>query len=292
FFWVLQSLQEVSEVEMDIPISYSEVPVHISVTNKLPKTVKVTLRDKGTNLYYYYRHRRELTIKIDLLDWYRKDAISHIPMSSFDSYLRNRLMSSTQLLRMKPDTISVYFVEKATKIVPIHLNSRVSLSAQHILSDTPVIYPSVIQVYAPKSVLKHLNAVETKLLEIEDLSDSTVFAVKLEPINGVRFTNKTVKVRFNVEEFTEQSLMIPVTGLNFPKGEDLLSFPPSVKVTFFVGLSAYSNITQNDFQLSVDHKKLISSDLKSQKVVLIKSPVNIRNLRIQPEIVDCLIEKK
>ncbi|MDD4920921.1 MAG: hypothetical protein PHS30_00425, partial [Bacteroidales bacterium] len=42
FFWVLQSLQEVSEVEMDIPISYSEVPVHISVTNKLPKTVKVT----------------------------------------------------------------------------------------------------------------------------------------------------------------------------------------------------------------------------------------------------------
>ena len=292
FFWVLQSLQEISEIDMDIPVSYSDVPARISITNKLPKTVQVTLRDKGTNLYYYYRHRRELTINIDLMKWYRREGIARISMSSFDSYFRNRLMSTTQLLRFKLDTISVYFVEKASKMLPVHLNTRLSLSAQHVLSDTPVVTPSGIEVYAPAVVLRKLNRIETEWLELDNLSDSTVVTLKLVPVEGVHFSVKTVQVRLNVEEFTEQSLMIPVTGLNFPAGEELLSFPPSVKVTFFVGLSAYSRISSGDFVISVDHASLIRSDKKSQKIVLIKTPVNIRNLRVQPETVDCLIEKR
>jgi hypothetical protein len=71
-----------------------------------------------------------------------------------------------------------------------------------------------------------------------------------------------------------------------------LSFPSSVKVTFFVGLSAYSKISEKDFAISVDRASLMRSEKISQKVVLTKRPVNVCNIRIQPETVDCLIEKK
>jgi len=292
FFWVLQSLQEVSEVEMKIPVSYSEIPDQISITNKLPKTITITLRDKGTNLYDYYRHRKDLTIPIDLLKWYRKDGISRIPTSTFESLLRNKLRSTTQLLRIEPDSIAVYFVEKAKKEVPVHLNSRLTLSVQHLLTDNPTVYPPRIKVYAPATVLKNLNSVETELLELEDMGDSTIVSIKLVPINGVRFSTNTVEVHLHVEEFTEQSLMIPVTGLNFPVGEELLSFPSNVKITFFVGLSNYAKISLKDFQISVDRSNLMLSDKSAQKVILVKSPKTVRNIRLQPETVDCLIEKK
>lgn len=291
FFWVLQSLQEISEFDMDIPVSYSEIPANISITNELPKTVKVTLRDKGTNLYYYYRHRDELTVRLKLMDWYRKDGIAKISSSTIDTYLRNHLMPTTQLLRLKPDVILVYFVEKASKTVPIHLNSRLTLSAQHILSDIPVLYPSKINVYAPVDILANLKQVETECLNLENVSDSTIVILKLLPIEGVRFSSNTVQVKLNIEEFTEKTLVIPVTGSNFLKGENLLSFPPTVKVTFFVGLSSYNKISEKDFEISVDRLNLIHSEKRSQKVMVTKFPKTIRNLRIQPETVDCLIEK-
>jgi len=291
FFWVLQSLQEVSEMEMEIPISYSEIPPYISVTNKLPETIKVSLRDKGSNLYYSYRHRKELTVNIDLMKWYHKESVVNIPGSTFDTFLRNHLKPTTQLLRLKPDAIPVYFVEKSSKKVPVHLNSRLFLSPQHILSDLPVIVPSVIEVFAPASVLEHLDRVETETLELKNLKDSIAVILNLKPVEGVQFSTDKVKVRVDVEEFTEKSMMIPVTGTNFPDGEVLLSFPSSVKVTFFVGLSAYSRISPRDFQIAVDHAYLVRSDKKAQNVVLVKSPENIRNVRIQPETVDCLIEK-
>ena len=276
---------------MEIPISYSEIPPYISITNKLPEIIKVSLRDKGSNLYYSYRHRKELTVNIDLMKWYHKESVVKIPGSTFDTYLRNRLKPTTQLLRLKPDTIPVYFVEKSSKKVPVHLNSILSLLPQHIFSDLPIINPSVIEVFAPASVLKHLDRVETEMLELKNLDDSIAVILNLKPIEGVRFSTEKVKVRLDIEEFTEKSMMISVTGINFPDGEVLLSFPLSVKVTFFVGISAYSRISPNDFQISVDYTHLMQSDKKAQNVVLVKSPENVRNVRIQPETVDCLIEK-
>jgi len=292
FFWVLQNLQDVGEFEMEIPITYSEIPENISITNKLPKSFKVTLRDKGTNLYYSYKHRKEMTIHVNPMNWYRKDRIARIASSSFDTYLRNRLPSTTQLLRVSPDTLAIYFVEKAVKSVPVHLNSRLSLSSQHFLPKAPLLTPSVINIYAPADVLNKIKQLETELLEIEDLKDTMDVIVGLKPIEGVRFSTTSIQVKFNVEEFTEQTLTIPVTGLNFPSGQYLLSFPPTVKVTFFVGLSSYKNLKETDFEITVDHSKLMHSEKRSQKVVLTKNPTYVSNIRIQPEFVDCLIEKK
>jgi hypothetical protein len=291
FFWVLQSLQEVREVDIDIPLVYSEVPPRISITNELPGTLRVTLRDKGTNLYYYYRHRKDLAVHVNLMDWYRKEDIGKIPMASFDSRLRNLLLSTTQILRYRPDTISVYFAEKASKEVPVHLNSNLSLAAQHLLSDTPRVHPAMVRVFAPASVLQNLKQVETELLILEGLKDSTSVSVKLKPIKGIQYSASTIDVRLCVEAFTEKSFSVPVTGLHFPVGKNLLSFPPAVKVTFFVGLSAYSNISAEDFLLAVDYNKLLKSDKSEQKVLVLKSPKNIQNLRIQPALVECLIEE-
>jgi len=291
FFWLLQSLQEVRDVEMRIPVIYSEMPPSISITNELPSYIFVTIRDKGTNLYYYYRHRKGLTIRLNVLDYYHKEDIGKIPASAFESLLRDKLMASTQLIRIAPDFIPVFFAPKKSKSLPVKLVSNLNFAAQHLLADTPSIHPTTVEVYAPAIILRNITQIETEVLTIEELKDTTLVTVKLKPIKGVHYSVNTVEVRLCVEEFTERTFSIPVEGVNFPVGHSLLSFPPSVNVRFFIGLSQYKKVKASYFQVVVDYKDLLASKDNVCKIRLVKRPEVIQNVRIQPESVECLSEK-
>lgn len=291
FFWLLQSLQEIREVELRVPLIYSELPPRISITNELPSYVFVRVRDKGTNLYYYYRHRKGLTVRLNVLDYYHKEDIGKIPASAIESVLREKLMSTTQLIRISPDFIPVFFAPKKAKIIPVKLVSNLNFAAQHLLSDTPFIHPTTVEVFAPSSILRTIQQVETEVLAIEELKDTVVLTVGLKPIKGAKFNVNTVEVRLCVEEFTERNFSIPVEGVNFPSGHTLLSFPASVNVRFFLGLSVYNKIKASDFQVVVDYKDLFASKNNVCKVRLVKHPEVVQNIRIQPESVECLSEK-
>jgi YbbR domain-containing protein len=291
FFWFLQSLQEVREVEMRIPVIYGEMPPRISITNELPSSVLVTIRDKGTLLYYYYRHRKSLTIRLNVLDYYHKEDVGRIPSSAIESMLREKLLSSTQLIRVSPEYIPIFFAPKKAKNIPVRFVSNLNFAAQHLLVDTPFIHPATIEVYAPASILKDIKYVETKVLTIEELKDTALVTVALKPIKGARFSVNTVEVRLCVEEFTEKTFSLPVEGINFPSGNSLLSFPSTVNVRFFVGLSVYKKIKASDFKVIVDYKDLFASKNNVCKVHLVKRPEVVQNIRIQPELVECLSEK-
>jgi len=291
FFWFLQSLQEVREVEMRIPVIYSELPPRISITNELPSYIFVTIRDKGTLLYYYYRHRKGLTIRLNILDYYHKEDIGKIPSSAIESILREKLMSSTQLIRIAPDFIPVFFAPKKAKSIPVRLVSNLNFASQHLLADTPFIHPATVEVFAPASILRNIRFVETEVLHIDELNDTTLVTVALKPIKGARYSVNTVEVRLCVEEFTERNFSIPVEGLNFPSGHSLLSFPPTVNVRFFLGLSVYNKIKASDFKVAVDYKDFLATKNNVCKVRLAKRPEVIQNIRIQPESVECLSEK-
>lgn len=291
FFWLLQSLQEVREVDLRVPVLYSELPPRIAITNELPSYVFVTVRDKGTNLYYYYRHRKALTIRLNVLDYYHKEDIGKIPSSTIESLLREKLMSSTQLIRISPDFIPVFFAPKKAKSIPVRLVSNLDFAAQHLLSDTPYIHPTTVEVFAPASILHGIKQVDTEVLNIEELKDTTLVTVGLKPIKGARFSVNTVEVRLCVEEFTERTFAVPVEGVHFPAGHTLLSFPPTVNVRFFIGLSWYNKVKATDFQAVVDYKDLFSSKDNVCKVRLVKRPEVVQNVRIQPASVECLSEK-
>ena len=291
FFWLLQSLQEVREVEMRVPVIYSELPPRISITNELPSYIFVTVRDKGTNLYYYYRHHKGLTLRLNVLDYYHKEDIGKIPASALESLLREKLMSTTQLIRIAPDFIPVFFAPKKAKSIPVQLVSNLNFAAQHQLADTPFVHPATVEVFAPASILRNIKQVETEVLSIEELKDTTLVTIGLKPIKGAKYSVNTVEVRLCVEEFTERTFSIPVEGINFPSGRSLLSFPPTVNVRFFLGLSVYKKIKASDFQVVVDYKELFASKNNVCKVRLVKRPEVVQNIRIQPESVECLSEK-
>lgn len=285
-------MQDTTEFEISIPMKYNDISDRYIITNKLPATLNVALRDKGTTIYYYYRHKKDLSLDIDPMEWYNDNGYGKIPSGVLESRIRNRLKSSTQILKLKPDTIPFLFVKKESKVVPVVVKNSIALASQYMLTKKPVINPSSIIVFAPSYILSRIDSVFTNNIVLKDLKDTTTCSVRLEEIEGASFHNNSVKVTYYVEEFTENNIIVPVKGIGFPANQFLLSFPSEVKLSFFVGLSNYSDIKETDFQVSVSYEDLINSKNKIHKVRLTKYPAMVRNIRISPEEVDCLIEKK
>jgi hypothetical protein len=285
-------MQDTTEFEISIPVRYNDVSDRYVINNELPATLNVILRDKGTTLYYYYRHKKELSLDIDPMEWFNDNGYGKIPSGVLESRIRNRLKSTTQILKLKPDTIPFLFVKKERKLVPVVVKNNVSLAPQYMLTRKPVVNPSSVVVFAPSYILSGIDTVYTKTFVVKDLKDTAAFSANLQEIEGASFHDNKVKVTYFVEEFTENNIMVPVKGIGFPANQFLLSFPTEVKLSFFVGLSNYSNIKETDFQVSVSYEELINSKSKIHKVRLTKYPATVRNIRISPEDVDCLIEKK
>ncbi|NLT03355.1 MAG: hypothetical protein GXY09_05805 [Bacteroidales bacterium] len=292
FFWVLQSIQEIGEYALPVPVKYEAVPGQVTITNDLPDVFKVTLRDKGLTLFQYYRQRRKLAIQLNPMDWYKKDGISYVDRGVIESRIRANLRPTTQLLSISPDTLALFFVEKASKTVPVVLNRDISLHAQHLLMAEPVLHPAVVTAYAPQDMLDKLENVETEVLHAEELNKSTSFKVKLKPSEGIHYSTDHVLVSLKVEEFTEKTLSVPVTGLSFPPNERLLSFPPEVTISFLVGLSAYEGVSANDFVVGVDYQDLLKAENRLFTPKLVKQPPFVQRVRLQLDQVECLIEKK
>jgi hypothetical protein len=290
-FWWLQSLQEIREISVRIPVIYNEVSSDITVTNVLPNELTITVSDKGTNLYRYIRHRKDLTLTLNVMDYYKGQDQGEVPLSEIQSLLNNKLMASSQVIRVNPERIHFHFAKEKAVRLPVRLSTNLHFAPQHQLSSPLRLSPSTVMAYAPEKVLKNLQYIDTETLEIKDLKDTTEVYVVLKPIQGLRLAQNKVKVLVCVEEFTEKSINLPVNGVGFPSGSSLLSFPDHVKISFFVGLSAYNQIKPSDFEAVVDYQTLMSSTNNRSEVRLSRQPIGIHNVRIQPGSVECLVEK-
>ena len=291
-FWFLQSTQATSQTELSIPLQYGKLPENTTITNELPASVKVTVRDKGSHLYSYHMQRRKLGIELDLLRWRADDGIGRIPLEQLKPVIFAKLKPGAQILRVSPDSLIIYFVEKEQKDLPVKLNAQIALSRQYMLVEEPTIQPAFVRVYAPSSILDTLRQVETLALDLPVLSDSISVNVKLKAIEGVHFSQASVRVHFPVEEFTEVRYEIAVMGLGFPENLHLRSFPSKVTVSFLVSKSNYQSVKPEDFHLGLSYRDLIESNEDLRSVQLIKIPDYVQRLSLHPDKVEYLIEKK
>lgn len=290
-FWFLQNTQSTIETKLNIPVKYTEVPDNITITNKLISSVQVTLRDKGGYLYGYAFRRKSLSIEINLMNWRTPNGIGKIPIDQLEYRLASKLRPSTQILRISPDSIVVYFVEKESKTLPVHLNIQINPAPQYMLVDNPQLSPAFVTAYAPSGILDSLNVLETVVLKADGISDTTQLEVALKPIDGVQFSQEKIQVSIPIEAFTEQTFSIPVTGIHFPEGYELRAFPTTIQVSFLVCESLYRHIKIDDFQVSVDYQDILKSPNDLSTIKVIKAPKNIKRMILKPEKVDCLIEK-
>jgi len=296
-FWLLNQLSKETTARMAYPVRFLESGHQRVIVNELPRTLDLTLRGQGYVLLKYKMRPWKDPVEVDL----RTFPLQHTPgdphryyllTAHLKGYLSDRLGDQMRLEEVKPDTLWFVFDKRERKILPIRPDVVVVPARQYILKEPPYTEPDSLAVEGPAMVLDTLQAIPTEHAEYRDVDRSFAEKIRLQPIAGLIYPVKKVVLHVEVEQYTEAVFTLPVEVLHLPDSVELRLFPPKVKVSFRVGLGRYKKITSDMFRVTVDYRDLLQGKPSRLTVHLDKQPPRIENVRLEPERVEYIVERR
>ena len=290
-FWFVHTLDRTRENRITLKLNYTGIPEDVQIQNQLTKQISVTIQDEGTKLLQYSRNK-SIPLNIDLTRVYFSKGKIVISPDQLKSKIQNYFLPTTAVLIIHPDSLVIVYQKLDTKDLPIKIGGNINLQKQYILSDSTRIEPAKVKVFGPKNILDTMKAVYTQDLGLKDLSDTVQVQAKLKTQKGINYSFNEVNVSVFVEMFTENEITIPITVINNPENLQVRLFPTSVNVTYNVGLSNYKKVNPNDIKVVFDYNDVLNSQKRKNKLRIVNNSPYLFNLRVDPDEVEFLLEKK
>lgn len=290
-FWMLQSMQEKYEVNIAIPVTYKNVPAEMAFTKTLPKAFNVKIKDKGSVLLNYMLGRTFVPITVTMHATKGKSGILTFSHKAIENAIFKQLKVTTQLISFDPSELYLTYSPMQWKKVMIAFNGEIHTEAGYQIAGDILIQPQEVQVYAPQQVLDTLHQVKTSFTTVENGNQTVVKKLKLMAVKGAKLNSRIVKVTIPIEEFTEKSIEIDVQCTNIPDHFRIRMFPSTVKITCNVPLSRFKEINETMFSASVTLPNMDDVSGTSLPVSLNKKPSWMKNVKIDPDKIDFLLEQ-
>ena len=292
FVWFIMTMSDEYETEIDIPIEIVGLPQGTVLTTTLPTALTTTVKEKGSRILMDYKLHHLPTLQIDFQAYSNHEGHVLISQNELIKRIAAQLLATTKVISVKPDSIAYSYAHGIAKRVPIKLlPGSIKMAPQYYLASVEFT-PKYAVVYAAESMMDTINAVYVAPELTTTLHDTITTTLQPIAISGARIYTHHIQARFCAIQFTEKTVEVPITSLNFPADKVLRTFPSKVNVTFQVATTDFERITADDFVISVTYEELMK--LGSEKLPLtIKSiPKGAHRVSINPSSVDYLIENR
>jgi hypothetical protein len=292
-FWVLQKLDDTFEADIRVPLELVGIPKGTIITTPLPKEVVFTVQDRGTNLLNYNQHSKGIQpIRLDFSLYDNGSVAGKVSVSATDVQraFQQQMSSSTQVVRLTPSKYEFHYNRGVSRRIPVKVRGGFSTVQQNYLQGISIA-PDSVTVYAPQTILDTLRYAYTEPCEVEGLSKTSTFTLSFPRIPGVKTVPETVQVTAHLDYYTEQTVQVPVRGLNFPAGVVLKTFPSQVTIKYRVGAANARSVHPDDFLLAATYEELLANGNQKYRLQLKTVPTGVSNVRIYPPAVDYLLEQ-
>ncbi len=291
-FWAMMTLNETSEVEIDIPVSLTGVPRNAVMTGDLPDTVRVTVRDKGFTLiaYRWGSVIRPLSFRFSTYADEDKGK-GVVPYAEVQRQVQQQLYGSSKLVSLKPSDFDFYFTYGASKQVPVVFRGKVTTAKNYYVAHTEFL-PSAVTVYASKGEIDKVKFVEIEPYNVRQLQDTIHTTVKLRKVRGLKMVPRQVRLSIYPDVLTEESVDVPITAVNMPQGMVLRTFPAKVTVRFTVGVSQFRGVNPDMFKVVVDYNDIAANPSAKCTLQLRGVPHMVSKAKLDFQTVDYLLEQQ
>lgn len=293
--WFLIELSKIYSSTAEVKLVYTNLPKTKILQEKPVNRVGVVLRASGFKLMGYQVFSKK--VSLDLTDaLHTKGNKNFLLLNRHLLEIENQLSSGTELLRFNTDTVFFELGATISKKIPVKLQLDASYKLGYNLMSDLKIQPDSILIIGPEKYIDTLQKINTKKLILTDVFQNINALVALqinEQIATISYAETKVKVSGVVEKITEGKLSIPVQIINVPAALTITTFPKNIEIVYQVGLSNFSKITENSFNVVFDYNEY----LKDASVVYLKPIVKnkskwIRSMVIKPSKIEFLIQKK
>lgn len=153
----------------------------------------------------------------------------------------------------------------------------------------------MVVAYGAKSTLNEIVAIETDLLTLSDLHNTTKGKVVLKAPSGVLLSQDSALYSIDVEVLTEMTFQLAIKAINLPEGKRLRPLPATVEVTITIPSSLYNHFELKDIQPVVDYNDVRQKTDHKQDdlldVELLRLPEEISRYKITPSRVQYILEE-
>lgn len=287
-FWWGRAMSSQRNIEVKLPVEYTQVPAQVVFSTPLPTHLEVVLRDNG-RLLRQIQHTKP-TITISLAD---KLSETHGTLQLSTDVLRQKIQDnlpgSTAIQQIQPEEITTTYYVEATKKVPIRLCATWTLEKQYQLAEPPVLEPAWVNIYGTQEAIDTIDSISTDSVIVEKLQDQVQRDVALLIPAGIRTDKQTITATWTAEIFTEKSLVIPIEVHHLPDNEVIHLFPQTTTITARVGISHFADLTEEDFKAVCEYPAQAQNTLP---VTIICNNPYVTQMRASIREVEYIIEKK
>ena len=290
-FWLLQSLQQEYEIEINIPVRYKNIPPDISFTETPPQVVIAKVKDKGSVLLNYSFGRSFVPIETNMKNQAEKSGSISISKKAIENDIQKQLLATTSLVTFEPQHIEAAYSKRIKKEIPVVFNGTIQTNPGFHVSGNITISPMNISVYASDVVLDTLNQAKTVFTEIKKGNKTITKTVQLQKVSEATYDPTSVTITIPIEEFTEKTLEIPVLCTDLPPHYTLRTFPSVAKVTCSIPLSRFKDLSEDAFEIRFSFKDLEQNVSGSLPIQLTKKPDWVSSVALVPDKIEFILEQ-
>ena len=291
-FWLMMTLNETYEQEVEVSVRIVNVPKNVVLTSDDTDTIKVTLRDKGLMLISYLYGEGTCPITLNFKTYAKGNGYSTITAAELQRLTYQQLSASTKIVGSKPDKLELFYNYGLSKRVPVKWTGRVIPEHLYFISHVEY-FPDSVSIYASKEKLDSISAIYTEPLNYANFRDTLSITCNLQKIRGVKAVPEKVKVAFHTDVLTEEQITdIPIKGINMPEGKVLRTFPSKVTVRFVTGVSQFKAMSPEDFVVVADYNEIRKNPSDKCNIHLRAMPNGISRPSLDVTQVDYLIEEE
>ncbi|MDE5887899.1 MAG: hypothetical protein K2H46_09985 [Muribaculaceae bacterium] len=289
-FWFILALNDSVQDSFNVKVQITNVPDSITFISDIPEKIHVSVRDKGTNLWRN-GYMRQPVVHINFREYGEN---GHLLFSKNDlsSALKNVFGANAQIASVSIDSISLVYTDHKGRRVPVQVQSKVTAALGFTRVGEIKISPSNVLVYGDKGIIDTIHKVETDMIRLDNLSETTTREVNIKRLKGIRIIPSKVKVEIPIEPLVKKVALITLTPVNVPEGESLLLFPSKVPVEYYVAMSRLDDDDDPDIHLDVDFNGIAESHNGKLKIEVKKYPDRFLNLSLQSDSVEYTIVRQ
>ena len=288
FFWWSRTMSSNYETTLKVPVKVVGVPDNVRMLTPADEYLTVSIGGKGTALLKSGRAKNRRTVSVNNSRFNMNQGRASLSTLILRDSVASMLPPSVVIRSIQPDSLTYTYALQHVLKVPVVYDGNIE-SADQFYMERIEFTPDSVQAM----VLVADSTVRSAYVSVDGLllnADTLVLEASIKPVNDVQFTPAEVRMTVLSQQYTEKSLEVPVKGVNFPDGVVLKSFPSRAVVTFWVKLSEYDRVDEQDFTVVVDYNDIAGRDVSKAELRIFSQPANVRNVRLQVRSVDYLIE--
>lgn len=232
-FWVMMSLDETTERDYNISVQLTNVPDSVVIVGNMPTELSVVVKGKGTQFLRY-----DITgVPVMEIDFRQYSGIGDyvvLSRTKIDSRVRDLFGQGVSIVAVNPDSIRVGYTSGRGYKLPLKIDWNVTTSTHSVISGPVTASQDSVMVYTVGNIRPDIEVVETKHIQLADVSDTTVVNVGIKQMPGVRVVPGSVDVTIPVELLVSKKCSLPVRFVNLPENTRVITYPSVVEVSYLV----------------------------------------------------------